>query len=160
MSKIAIFAAIGASFLASMPAYAESDIVGSWKQTAFYQKVVATGERRDIYGDKVLGRAIYTKEGTFCTMATAADRKQAATAVAEAEKPVLFSSMYAYCGTYTTEGSKLSAKSDTAWSPSWLNSPHEGTWEIKGKTMTFETTPFKSMRDGVDVIAVVQYERE
>ena len=80
MSRIAIFAAIGASFLAPMSAYAESDIVGIWKQTAFYQKVVATGERRDIYGDKVLGRVIYTKEGTYCTMATAADRKQARSA--------------------------------------------------------------------------------
>ena len=78
MWKIATGVALGALLLAPMAAYAESDIVGSWKQTAFYQKVVATGERRDIYGDKVLGRVIYTKEGTFCTMATAADRKQAA----------------------------------------------------------------------------------
>jgi hypothetical protein len=160
MSRIAILAAIGAVFWAPLSAYAESDIVGSWKQTAFYQKVVATGERRDIYGDKVLGRVIYTREGTYCTMATAADRKQAALAVAEAEKPALFSTMYAYCGTYTTEGSKLLTKADTAWAPAWLTSPHDGTWEVKGKTLTVETTPFKSMRDGVEVIAIVQYERE
>jgi hypothetical protein len=143
-----------------MSAYAESDIVGSWKQSAFYQKVLATGERRDIYGDKVLGRAIYTKEGTFCTMATAADRKQAAPAVSELEKSALFSSMYAYCGKYTVDGSKISTIPDTAWAPAWLSSPHDGKWEIKGKTLTVETTPFKSMRDGVDVIAIVQYERE
>ena len=41
MSRIAISAAISAVFLAPMPVYAESDIVGSWKQTAFYQKASA-----------------------------------------------------------------------------------------------------------------------
>jgi Lipocalin-like domain len=160
MWKIATGVALGALLLAPMAAYAESDIVGSWKQTAFYQKVVATGERRDIYGDKVLGRVIYTKEGTFCTMATAADRKQAAPAVTEAEKPALFSSMYAYCGKYTTDGAKVSTIADTAWAPGWLTSTHDGKWEVKGKTLTVETTPFKSMRDGVEVIAIVQYDRE
>jgi Lipocalin-like domain len=160
MWKIATGVALGALLLAPMAAYAESDIVGSWKQTAFYQKVVATGERRDIYGDKVLGRVIYTKEGMFCTMATAADRKQAAPAVTEAEKPALFSSMYAYCGKYTIDGAKVSTIADTAWAPGWLTSPHDGKWEVKGKTLTVETTPFKSMRDGVEVIAIVQYDRE
>jgi hypothetical protein len=143
-----------------MSAYAESDIVGSWKQTAFYQKVVATGERRDIYGDKILGRVIYTKEGTFCTMATAADRKQAGPAVADAEKPALFSTMYAYCGKYSVDGAKVSTMADTAWAPAWLTSPHDGKWEVKGKILTIETTSFKSMRDGVEVIAIVQYDRE
>jgi hypothetical protein len=149
-----------ALLLAPMSAYAESDIVGSWKQTAFYQKVIATGERRDIYGDKILGRVIYTKEGTVCTVATAADRKQAATAVAEAEKPALFSSMYAYCGKYTVDGAKITTIADTAWAPGWLNSPHDVKWEIKGKTLTVETAPFKSMRDGVEVITIAQFERE
>jgi hypothetical protein len=62
MWKIATGVALGALLLAPMAAYAESDIVGSWKQTAFYQKVVATGERRDIYGDKVLGRSSTRKK--------------------------------------------------------------------------------------------------
>lgn len=159
MWKIAAGIFVGVVLLAP-GAYADPEIVGSWKQTAFYQKVIGTGERRDIYGDKVLGRVIYTKEGTFCTMATAADRKQASSAVAEAEKPALFSSMYAYCGKYTVDGAKLSTMADTAWAPGWLSSPHDGKWEVKGKILTFETTPFKSMRDGVEVIAIVQYERE
>jgi lipocalin-like protein len=160
MRMIAVFVAVDALLWAPISAYAESDIVGSWKQTAFYQKVVATGERRDIYGDKVLGRAIYTKEGTFCTMTTAADRKQAAPAVAEAEKPALFSSMFAYCGTYTVNGAKLSTMADTAWAPGWLSSPRDGKWEVKGRTLIVETTPFKSMRDAVEVLAIAQYERE
>ena len=63
------------------------------------------------------GRVIYTNEGTFCTMATAADRKQAAPAVTEVEKQALFSSMYAYCGNYTVDGAKLSAVADTARAP-------------------------------------------
>jgi hypothetical protein len=45
------------------------DIVGSWKQTAFYQKVVSSGEKRFPFGEKIVGRSMYTREGTFCTMA-------------------------------------------------------------------------------------------
>jgi Lipocalin-like domain len=152
--------ALGFFFFAPMPAYAESDIVGSWKQTAFYQKVIATGERRDIFGDKVFGRIIYTKEGTFCTMAAAADRKQAAAAISEAEKPGLFTSMYAYCGKYTVDGAKFSNVPDTAWAPGWIGAPRAGKWEVKGKALVIETSPFKSARDGLDVIAIAQYERE
>ena len=48
MSRIAILAAIGAVFLAPMSAYAESDIVGSWKQTAFYQKAVVLGAEEGV----------------------------------------------------------------------------------------------------------------
>ena len=46
------------------------DLIGSWKQTAFYQKVVSTGERRFPFGEKVVGRFVSTREGTFCSMAT------------------------------------------------------------------------------------------
>ena len=152
--------ALGFLCFAPIPSHAESDLVGTWKQTAFYQKIVATGKRRDLFGDKVLGRVIYTKEGTFCTMATAADRKQAGPAISDAEKPALFTSMYAFCGKYTVDGSKLSTVADTSWAPIRVGKPGGGRWEVKGKTLTIETDPFKAIGDGAEVIAIVQYERE
>ena len=57
-------------------------------------------------------------------------------------------------------GPKVLAKADTARAPGWLTSPHDGTWEVKGNALTIETTPFRSMRDGVEVIAIVQCKRK
>ena len=77
MKKLAFSSLALVSVLASAAASAQ-DIVGSWKQSAFYQKVVSSGEKRFPFGEKIVGRSMYTKEGTFCTMATGIDRKQGA----------------------------------------------------------------------------------
>jgi hypothetical protein len=136
------------------------DIVGSWKQSAFYQKVVSSGEKRFPFGEKIVGRSMYTKEGTFCTMATGVDRKQGTGAPTDEERIALFKSMYAYCGTYRVDGSKLSGQPDVAWTPNWAKQEHNATWKVEGKKLTVETMPFKSQLDGAEVVAVVEYERE
>ena len=103
---------------------------------------------------------MYTKEGTFCTMATGIDRKQGAGAPTDEERVGLFKTMYAYCGTYRVDGSKLLAKADVAWTPNWTKEEHNGSWKVDGKVLTFETLPFKSQLDGVDVVAIVEYQKE
>jgi hypothetical protein len=107
------------------PALASAqDIVGSWKQIAFYQKVVCSGEKRFPFGGKIVGRSTYTKEGTFCTMATGINREQGAVAPTDEERIELFKTMYAYCGTYRVDGSKLFAQPDVAWTPNWTKREH------------------------------------
>ena len=116
MKKLAFSSLALVSVLASASASAQ-DIVGSWKQSAFYQKVVSSGEKRFPFGEKIVGRSMYTKEGTFCTMATGIDRKQGASAPTDEERVGLFKTMYAYCGTYRVDGSKLMGRADVAWTP-------------------------------------------
>jgi len=139
---------------------AAQDIVGSWKQTAFYQTVVSSGEKRFPFGEKIMGRSVYTKEGTFCTMATGIDRKQGAVAPTDEERVELFKTMYAYCGTYRLDGSKLLAQPDVAWTPNWTKREHNSSWNVNGKVLTIETLPFKSQLDGVEVVAIVEYQKE
>lgn len=136
------------------------DIVGSWKHKVFYQKVVATGEKRFPFGEKIGGRSIYTKEGTFCTMTTGTDRKQMASVPTDEERVGLFKTMYAFCGTYRVDGSKLVLQADAAWTPNWTQRPITISWKLDGKSLTTETLPFKSQLDGVDVVAVNEFERE
>ena len=119
------------SVLAPASAVAQ-DIVGSWKQTAFYQKVVSSGEKRFPFGEKIVGRSVYTKEGTFCTMATGIDRKQGAVAPTDEERVELFKTMYAYCGTYRLDGSKLLAQPDVAWTSNWTKREHNSSWNVNG----------------------------
>jgi Lipocalin-like domain len=159
VKKFALSSLAFVSVLASASASAQ-DIVGSWKQTAFYQKVVSSGEKRFPFGEKIVGRSVYTKEGTFCTMATGIDRTQGAGAPTDEERLKLFRTMYAYCGTYRVDGSKFMGQPDVAWTPNWTKQEHNASWKVDGKVLTIETLPFKSQLDGVDVVAVVEYEKE
>jgi hypothetical protein len=126
----------------------------------FYQKVVSSGEKRFPFGEKIVGRSMYTKEGTFCTMATGVERKQGAGAPTDEERIGLFKSIYAYCGTYRVEGAKLMGQPDVAWTPNWAKHEHNATWKVEGKKLTVETLPFKSQLDGAEVVAVVEYDRD
>ena len=136
------------------------DLTGSWKQTAFYQKVVSTGERRFPFGEKVVGRFVSTREGTFCSMATGFDRQQGAGAPSDEERVGLFKTMYAYCGSYRVEGLKIIMQPDIAWAPNFTKQEQTRSWKIDGKILTMESSPFKSQLDGVDVVATVIYQRE
>ena len=53
-----VFAVVFSPALAST-----QDIIGSWKHKTFYQKVVSSGEKRVPFGEKIVGRSVYTKEG-------------------------------------------------------------------------------------------------
>lgn len=136
------------------------DIVGSWKHKTFHQKVVSSGEKRVPFGEKIVGRSVYTKEGTFCTMTTGADRKQSAGTPTDEERLALFKTMYAFCGTYRVDGQKMTYQSDVAWAPNWTQQPGNVSWKLDGKTLTVESMPFKSQLDGVDVIVVLELEKE
>lgn len=145
--------------LSPVPVSAE-DIIGSWKHRTFYQKVLSSGEKRFPFGEKIVGRSIYTKEGTFCTMTTGVDRKQSAAAPTDAERVSLFKIMYAYCGTYRADGQKLITQPDVAWTPNWTQRPGNLSWKLDGKILSVESSPFKSQLDGVDVVTVLEFEKE
>lgn len=103
---------------------------------------------------------MYSKDGTFCTMTTGADRKQAAAAPTDEERVQLFKTMFAYCGAYRVDGSRLFTKSDVAWTPNWTKRETSAAFTIDGKLMTTESSPFIAQLDGVEVIAVNVYEKE
>jgi hypothetical protein len=151
--------ALGALGVSPVSASAQ-DVVGSWKMTAFYQKVVSTGEKRFTFGEKIAGRLILTKEGTFCIMSTKAERNQAGPAPTDEERVALFKSMFSFCGTYKADGSVYTMQADVAWTPGWLKGPHHDVITVNGKNMTLESKPFKSQLDGAEVVATTEYERE
>ena len=159
MKRLLVTGLVFFGIFSPVPASAE-DIIGSWKHKTFYQKVVSSGEKRVPFGEKIVGRSVYTKEGTFCTMTTGADRKQSAGAPTDDERVALFKTMYAFCGTYRVDGQKMTYQSDVAWVPNWTQQPGNVSWKLDGKTLTVESLPFKSQLDGVDVIVVLELEKE
>ena len=137
-----------------------SSIVGTWKLTSFARKEVATGKTAATYGEHPAGYAYYTKGGHFLTFAVAQDRKKNEKAdPTDAERVELFKSMFAWGGTYKTEGNKIIYNVDIGWVQSWVGTTRTYQMEMASNKLTVTTPPFKSTLDGQDIVVVTTYER-
>jgi len=137
-----------------------SSIVGTWKLTSFARKEVATGKTAATYGEHPSGYAYYTKAGRFLIFAVTQDRKKNEKAdPTDAERVELFKSMFAWGGTYKTEGSKVIFDVDIAWVQSWVGTTRTYQVEMASNKLTVTTPPFKSTLDGQDIVAITTYER-
>ena len=136
-----------------------SSIVGTWKLTSFVRKEMATGRSAAAYGEHPPGYAYYTKGGRFLIFAVSQDRKKNETFATDAQRVELFKSMFAYGGTYKTEGNKLIYNVDIAWVQSWVGTTRTYQVEMTGNKLTVTTPPFKSPVDGQDIVVFTTYER-
>jgi hypothetical protein len=137
-----------------------SSIVGTWKLTSFARKEVATGKTAATYGEHPSGYAYYTKAGRFLIFAVTQDRKKNEKAdPTDAERVELFKSMFAWGGTYKTEGNKVIYNVDIAWVQSWVGTTRTYQVEMASNKLTVTTPPFKSTLDGQDIVVVTTYER-
>src|SRR5262249_57593432 len=112
------------------------------------------------WGERWGGGPCTGRKGRSGRWAPARTLKQGAGAPTDEERVGLFKTMYAYCGTYRVDGSKLLTQPKVAWTPNWTKREHTASWKVYGKTLTIETLPFKSQLDGVDVVAIVEFEKE
>ena len=164
--KHALMSAIALAFLLMLPEPLAaqdlaSSIVGTWNLTSFVRKEVATGKSATTYGEHPWGYAYYTKGGHFLIFAVAQDRKknEKIAAPTDAERIELFKSMFAWGGTYKTEGSKVIFDVDIAWVQSWVGTTRTYQVEMASKKLTVTTPPFKSALDGQDIVVITTYER-
>lgn len=154
-----------AFLLTTMPTLsAEEDlatsIVGPWKLTSFARKDVATGKTDAPYGEHPPGYAYYTKGGHFLSFAVSQGRKKNESAEpTDAERVELFKSMFAWGGTYKTEGNKVIYNVDIAWVQSWVGTTRTYQAEMAGNKLTVTTQPFKNVVDGKDIVVVMTFER-
>ena len=163
--KRALMSAVALAFLLMLPEPLAaqdlaSSIVGTWKMTSFARKELATGKTARTYGDHPQGYAHYTKGGHFLIFAVAQDRKKNENIFAtDAERVELFKTMFAWGGTYRTEGNNVIYNVDIAWVQSWVGTTRTYQVEIAGNKLTVATPPFKSPSDGQDIMVVTTYER-
>jgi hypothetical protein len=163
--KRALMSAVAFAFLLILPEPLAaqdlaSSIVGTWKLTSFVRKEVATGKTAATYGEHPSGYAYYTKGGHFLIFAVAQDRKKNEKAdPTDAERMELFKSMFAWGGSYKTEGNKVVYNVDVAWVPSWVGTTRTYQVEMASNKLTVTTPPFKSVTDGQDIVVVTTYER-
>ena len=76
----------------------------------------------------------------------------------EAERVELLKSMFAWGGTYKTEGNKVIFDVDIAWVQSWVGTRTYQV-EMASNKLTVTTPPFKSTLDSQDIVVITTYER-
>jgi lipocalin-like protein len=137
------------------PAAAEealSPLVGVWKLQRFDRCAVG-GACDAVYGEKPAGYVVYTRGGLFLSQGYGAGRVVSKTPdPTDAERIALFKSMYAWGGSYKVEGNKITADVEIAWTESWRGQRRVATFAVvDGRTLTLESSPFKSPIDGAPI---------
>jgi len=133
-----------------------------WNLNSQVRKEVATGATSNSYGERPIGRAIFTRGGHSVFTIVGTDRKAPASpTLTDAERidNELFKTMSFGSGTNKVEGNKVVTRYDTSWHQLWTGRDISVQAEINGKTLTLTTEPFKAAADGKEVVVVTTWER-
>ena len=137
-----------------------SQIVGVWKLTSYARKDVETGKTSATFGERPVGYCHYTRAGHFIVNYVAQDRKINEKAeLTDAESLDAFKTLSASGGTYKIEGDKVIHKYEVSYIPSWAGTTRTFQAQIAGNKLSLTTAPFKSRRDGKDIVAATTWER-
>ncbi|HWL20256.1 MAG TPA: lipocalin-like domain-containing protein [Bradyrhizobium sp.] len=163
--KRTLTSAVALAFLLTLPRPAPaqdlaSQLVGVWNLNSQLRKEVATGATLSTFGEKPTGHIIFTRGGLITFIIVGTDRKAPASPnLTDAERIELFKTMSFGSGTYKVEGNKTVTRYDTSWHQLWTGRDISAQAEIKGKTLTLTTEPFKAAVDGKEVVVTTIWDR-
>jgi hypothetical protein len=136
-------------------------LYGTWKLVTFTQRYVATGETIDVFGKTPSGFLSYSRDGRMNAILVKdkrpnpADMAQATTE----DKAQLFSSMYAYAGTFTVEGNTVTHNVDISWNQNWTGTHQVRNVRLDGDKLYISTNPQSNGIDGRIMVAELVWER-
>ena len=136
-----------------------SQLVGTWKATAWFVEVVGEG-RREPFGPNPKGRLVITPEGHWIVILTGAHRRPART---DDEKAALLDSLLAYSGKYTIDGDKITTRIDVSSNEIFTGANRDQTrfFELEGDKLTVRTPEIVSAAlPGKRVVGIITWERE
>jgi len=136
-------------------------LYGTWKLVSFTQRFVATGETIDVFGRNPKGFLSYSRDGRMNAILVKDVRpKQADMAQATTEDKVqLFSSMYAYAGTFTVDGNTVTHHVDISWNENWTGTDQVRNVRLDGDRLYISTDPQSNGIDGRIIVAELVWEK-
>ena len=117
-------------------------LVGTYKLISF-ESTYEDGTSYTMLGDKPDGYIIVTPK-RFMTILASANRQPGKTVD---ERAALYTSLIAYTGPYTVEGSKLITAVDVSWNQTWTGTKQGRTFTIEGNRLTLVTDKAPSVKD-------------
>ena len=136
-------------------------LYGTWKLVSFTQRYVATGEMVDVFGKSPSGFLSYSRDGRMNAILVK-DKRPSLADMAQAttqDKAELFSSMYAYAGTFTVEGNTVTHNVDISWNQNWTGTHQVRNVRLDGDKLYISTNPQSNGIDGRIMVAELVWER-
>jgi hypothetical protein len=134
------------------------DLVGAWRLTSVYFIAQETGDRLDLLGAEPFGYAIFAPNGRMIALLTAGGRTPA---TSSSDMAALFTSMFAYTGSWSLDGETFVTKVDGAWDPRWVGTEQVRYHAYDGQTLSLRTAPIESPAfPGQKVIGFVNWQRD
>ena len=116
----------------------EQRLLGLWKLESWYTEFKATGEKKNVYGERPNGYLVFTPEKRMIGLITAEQRKKPET---DEDRVAAFRSMAGYSGVYRVDGDRWITKVDVSWNESWTGTEQMRFFKVEGDTLAV-TTPW------------------
>jgi Lipocalin-like domain len=136
-------------------------LYGTWKLVSFTEHFVATGETIDVFGKNASGFLSYSRDGRMNAILVKDERPKLAD-MAQAtneDKAQLFSSMYAYAGTFTVDGNTVTHHVDISWNENWTGTLQVRKVRLEGDKLYISTNPQSNGIDGKVIVAELVWEK-
>jgi Lipocalin-like domain len=114
----------------------EKQLLGVWKLESWHHEFKATGEKKNVYGERPNGYLVLTPEKRLIAIGTAEQRKKPET---DEDCIAAFRSMIAYSGIYRFEGDKWITKVDVAGNEAWTGTEQIRFFRLEGDKLTIVT---------------------
>ena len=145
------------------PIAAQEVLEGTWKLVSSTRTNTTTGATTDSFGPNPLGYIMYGKDGRMMVLITRSDRPKPDSIdndkMPDEQRSRLFSSMFAYSGTYKFDGKIIEHHIDLSWNQVW-----SGTTQIRNvkkdeDRLIYTTQPGPSPIDGSMGFATLVWEK-
>jgi len=136
-----------------------SDLIGSWRMSAWTRTSVATGEVTDALGPDPIGYIAYHADGRMMATVFRRNRLPAKDDPwSDAEKVELFDTMLAYVASYSLDGARVVHHVERAWNPNWeidLSRP----FKLTGDLLVISGAPGTDPTTGEEVIYRMEFRK-
>jgi hypothetical protein len=115
-------------------------LLGTWKLKS-YETISGEGEKSAPYGEHPLGYLSYSAEGRMQVIgASSARTVPRDLAPTDEEQIELYKTMFAYAGTYSVEGGRVTHHVDISWNEVWTGTDQVRFYEVSGNTLTISAS--------------------
>jgi len=137
-----------------------SPLLGTWKLQSLVFEAIPSGQRSKPFGDHPDGYLSYSPDGRMYAIGAGEDRPKPRDPVpTDEEKVKLQGSMFAYAGSYTTDGEKVVHHVDISWNQSWTGTDLVRFYKLDGNTLTIRTARARNAIDGEEGEFVLVWEK-
>ena len=130
-SRLLLFSALAALVVAAtgIASDVERRLLGVWRLESSYHEFKATGEKKNVYGERPNGYLIFTPEKRMLGIITADQRTKPIT---DQDRIAAFGSMVSYSGIYRVEGDRWITRVDVAWNEAWAGTEQVRFFKLEG----------------------------